>query len=97
MGLDQHHLNFVDSSLNTTLRVVSIMPADSGRAEAHLDILTRMAKDMGLTPLPEEKYPRMIERNEPDKGYYIALGIIMSVWMVTPLSWSVNPGRHVWQ
>jgi hypothetical protein len=40
-----------------------------------------------LVHLPEEKYPREIEAKKPDQGYYIALGVILSVWMITPLSW----------
>ncbi|ORX37879.1 hypothetical protein BD324DRAFT_578355 [Kockovaella imperatae] len=37
-------------------------------------------------PLPEEIYPRVIEKHIPERGYYIALGLIMSIWMITPLS-----------
>jgi hypothetical protein len=44
-------------------------------------------KLIGIEPLPEEKYPRIIEKGKPDKGYYIALGLVLSVWMITPLSW----------
>jgi hypothetical protein len=40
-----------------------------------------------LVPLPEERYPREIEAKQPDRRYYIALGMILSVWMITPLSW----------
>ncbi|OCF35143.1 hypothetical protein I316_03185 [Kwoniella heveanensis BCC8398] len=38
-----------------------------------------------LTPLPDEVYPREVERRKPDRGYYVALGMVMSVWMITPL------------
>lgn len=40
-----------------------------------------------LVHLPAEIYPREIEAKKPDKGYYIALGVILLVWMITPLSW----------
>lgn len=40
-----------------------------------------------LPALPDEKYPRVREVRSPDQGYYVALGLIMAVWMVTPLSW----------
>ncbi|WRT69556.1 uncharacterized protein IL334_006543 [Kwoniella shivajii] len=38
-----------------------------------------------LTPLPEEVYPVQHEAKKPDQGYYVALGLVMSVWMITPL------------
>ena len=38
-------------------------------------------------PLPDEKYPRVIDKRQPEQGYYIAMGVIMSVWIITPLSW----------
>jgi hypothetical protein len=40
-----------------------------------------------LVPLPKEHYPRVVERGSPTKGYYVALGLVLSVWMITPLSW----------
>jgi hypothetical protein len=43
-----------------------------------------------LPPLPDEKYPRLVEKGKPDRGYYIALGLVLSVWMITPLSWYVH-------
>ena len=45
------------------------------------------AKWYGLEPLPEEKYPRVVKKRVPEQGYYIALGLVMLVWMITPLSW----------
>lgn len=48
------------------------------------DILTPIAE---LLPLPPESYPRVINLRKPDRGYYAALCLILSVWMVTPLSW----------
>lgn len=60
------------------------IPVDT---DFHLNVLTTMAEGMGLSPLAEEKYPRSVERGGPDEGYYIALGLVMSVWMITPLSW----------
>ncbi|WWD20201.1 hypothetical protein CI109_104677 [Kwoniella shandongensis] len=42
-----------------------------------------------LTPLPDEEYPRIVDsRRTPDRGYYIALGLVLSVWMITPLSYA---------
>lgn len=40
-----------------------------------------------LLPLPPETYPRVIDQRKPDKGYYVALCLILSVWMITPLAW----------
>ncbi|RSH89782.1 hypothetical protein EHS25_001768 [Saitozyma podzolica] len=65
--------------------------------EAHLSAMLR--KDMSdLIPLTEETYPREIETKTPDQGYYIALGAILLVWMITPLScaylvWYTVSGR----
>jgi hypothetical protein len=60
--------------------------------EAHLSAMLR--KDMSdLIPLTEETYPREIETKTPDQGYYIALGAILLVWMITPLSWCAPPLR----
>ncbi|WWC92942.1 uncharacterized protein L201_007905 [Kwoniella dendrophila CBS 6074] len=39
-----------------------------------------------LSPLPDEVYPIQHEKRKPDQGYYVALGLVMSVWMITPLS-----------
>ncbi|WWD04281.1 hypothetical protein V865_002349 [Kwoniella europaea PYCC6329] len=39
-----------------------------------------------LSPLPDEVYPMEYEKNKPDRGYYVALGLVLSVWMITPLS-----------
>ena len=41
----------------------------------------------GLTPLAPEKFPRVFEKRKPQGGYYVALGLVLSVWMITPLSW----------
>ncbi|WVQ96095.1 hypothetical protein IAU59_003196 [Kwoniella sp. CBS 9459] len=38
-----------------------------------------------LTPLPDEVYPIEKGRRKPDTGYYVALGLVMSVWTITPL------------
>ncbi|WWC65979.1 uncharacterized protein I303_108601 [Kwoniella dejecticola CBS 10117] len=38
-----------------------------------------------LSPLPDEVYPLENEKKKPDQGYYVALGLVMSVWMITPL------------
>lgn len=40
-----------------------------------------------LSPLPDEVYPLDYEKRKPDQGYYVALGLVMSVWMITPLCW----------
>ncbi|WVO13818.1 hypothetical protein L204_101441 [Cryptococcus depauperatus] len=56
--------------------------ADTDEVNDHLEHLELPQ----LTPLPFEEYPRLIEERSPDKGYYIALGMVMSVWMITPLS-----------
>jgi hypothetical protein len=42
---------------------------------------------IGLEALPDEVYPRVIDKRQPDGGYYIALGLVLSVWMITPLCW----------
>ncbi|KAL0250013.1 hypothetical protein I308_103316 [Cryptococcus tetragattii IND107] len=39
-----------------------------------------------LTPLPDEEYPRRLEERKPDRGYYIAMGLVLMVWMITPMS-----------
>jgi len=41
----------------------------------------------GRIPLPDEKFPRTFEERKPTGGYYIAFGLILAVWMITPLSW----------
>lgn len=46
-----------------------------------------LQSDSDLLPLPDEKYPRRVEQRKPDRGYYVALGVVLSVWMITPLSW----------
>ncbi|WVR08179.1 hypothetical protein IAU60_005225 [Kwoniella sp. DSM 27419] len=38
-----------------------------------------------LTPLPDEVYPRDVQVRKPDRGYYVAMGLVMLVWSVTPL------------
>ena len=43
----------------------------------------------GIDPLPDEKFPRVVEKRDPSQGYWIAMGLVMAVWMVTPLSWWV--------
>lgn len=45
---------------------------------------------LGIEPLVEEKYPRVIEKKRPEAGYYIAMGLVLFVWMITPLSWYVH-------
>lgn len=40
-----------------------------------------------LTPLPDEEYPRHLEPRKPDRGYYIAMCLVLMVWMITPMSW----------
>lgn len=40
-----------------------------------------------LTPLPDEEYPRYLEPRKPNRGYYIAMGLVLTVWMITPMSW----------
>ncbi|WVQ79387.1 hypothetical protein IAT38_001484 [Cryptococcus sp. DSM 104549] len=56
--------------------------ADTEQVDEHLASLSLPQ----LTPLPDEEYPRLLEERKPDRGYYIALGMVMSVWMITPLS-----------
>jgi hypothetical protein len=72
---------------NVCAAVMAPRPTEAPSAAFHLNILTDMARDMGLTALAEEKFPRVVDRAEPDKGYYIAMGLVMGVWMITPLSW----------
>jgi hypothetical protein len=68
------------------LRSVPDIVVGTTRVETHLS--SALAHDAAdLLPLPEEKYPREVESREPDQGYYVALGLILSVWMITPLSW----------
>lgn len=44
--------------------------------------------NLGLTPLPEEVYPRKVPKNrELGNGYYVAMALVLLVWMITPLSW----------
>lgn len=40
-----------------------------------------------LTPLPDEEYPRYLEPRKPNRGYYIAMSLVLTVWMITPMSW----------
>ena len=40
-----------------------------------------------LSMLSNEKYPRHFDEKEPDTGYWIASGLVMLVWSVTPMSW----------
>ena len=53
--------------------------------EHRLDPLDPMS--LGIAPLPEEKYPRVMEKRTRTRGWYVALGIILSLWSITPLSW----------
>jgi hypothetical protein len=70
--------------LSSTLSLLSIHSVDT--VGKHLPApLAEVRSD--LVPLPEEKYPREIEAKKPDQGYYIVLGMILSVRMITPLSW----------
>jgi hypothetical protein len=48
------------------------------------DLFTPIAE---LLPLPQETYPRIFDKRKPDKGYYIALCLILSLWVITPFSW----------
>jgi hypothetical protein len=68
------------------LRSVPDIAVGTTRVETHLS--SALAHDAAdLLPLPKEKYPREVEPREPDQGYYVALGLILLVWMITPLSW----------
>ena len=44
----------------------------------------------GRVPLPEEKYPRSFEKRVQSGGFYVAMGLVLAVWMITPLSWYVS-------
>jgi hypothetical protein len=44
----------------------------------------------GNPPLSPEQYPREIPQREEGAGYYVALSVCMSVWMITPLSGCVR-------
>lgn len=48
------------------------------------DLFTPIAE---LLPLPQETYPRIFDKRKPDKGYYIALCLVLSLWVLTPFSW----------
>ena len=50
----------------------------------------------GRAPLPEEKYPRSFEKRVQSGGYYVAMGLVLSVWMITPLSWYVSSLLSTW-
>ncbi|KAK4685996.1 hypothetical protein P7C73_g4139, partial [Tremellales sp. Uapishka_1] len=39
-----------------------------------------------LLPLPDEIYPRVVTNDAPSKGYYVAMGLVLSVWVITPAS-----------
>lgn len=54
-------------------------------AASSVDEVERHLQDI-LGPLPDDNYPRVIEDREPSRGYYVALGLVLSVWMITPLS-----------
>ena len=43
--------------------------------------------DLERKPLPEEQYPRDIPKRTPEAGYYIALAVCLSVWIITPGCW----------
>lgn len=44
--------------------------------------------DLGWAPLPEEVYPRKVPaKRDIGNGYYVAMALVLSVWMITPLSW----------
>jgi hypothetical protein len=85
LGETRHpHSEASAAMLSSTPSLLSIHSLDT--AGKHLPVpLAEVRSD--LVPLPEEKYPREIEAKKPDHGYYIALGMILSVWMITPLSW----------
>ncbi len=66
---------------------------DSGRStsptamtQPSIDEVDELIK-YGLGPLAEDKYPRVFQDRKPTKGYYVALALVLSVWMITPLSW----------
>jgi hypothetical protein len=84
LGETRHpHSEASAAMLSSTPSLLSIHSLDT--AGKHLPVpLAEVRSD--LVPLPEEKYPREIEAKKPDHGYYIALGMILSVWMITPLS-----------
>ena len=69
-------------SVEDMIRLEPRLKGEDDRA-AVKDVTPRRRND----PLPEEKFPRVIDKREPEQGYYIALGVVMSVWMITPLSW----------
>ena len=41
----------------------------------------------GNPPLAPEPYPRAVPHRDEGAGYYVALSVCMSVWVITPLSW----------
>jgi len=62
--------------------MISVTPHSTDEVE---DVVHPL--DMGLPPLMEELYPRKIKERGVGKGFYVALGLVMAVWMITPLSW----------
>jgi len=62
--------------------MLSLTPHSTGEVEESIQPL-----ELGLPPLVEELYPRRIKERNVGKGFYIALALVISVWMITPLCW----------
>ncbi len=41
----------------------------------------------GGKPLGQERYPRVFPKREVTGGFFVALGLVLAVWIITPLSW----------
>ncbi|ORY34890.1 hypothetical protein BCR39DRAFT_515410 [Naematelia encephala] len=39
-----------------------------------------------VPPLPETKFPKEIKKRPPGRDFFLALGLVLGVWMITPLS-----------
>lgn len=62
--------------------MLSVTPHSADEVEDVVHML-----DMGIPALAEEVYPRKVKEREIGKGYYVALALVLGVWMITPLSW----------
>lgn len=52
-----------------------------------LEDMGNLADDMGFLPLPAEVYPRVLDRPKHNRAYYLALSLVMGVWLIMPVCW----------
>lgn len=53
---------------------------------AHRDVFDAFTPIVDLLPLSRDTYPRVFDNPKRDRGYYIALAVILIIWSITPLS-----------